>query len=381
MKKRVVHFIHGLTTGGAETLVKNYVIGLDKSKYDVSILCYEHLNTPYEEIIEKAGIKIIYACDGMKLWNKKGIIPRVINHYQLYFEIRKKLRMMNPDILHTHLPVNRHVKFAHLPKSVKLFHTVHSVPEKIWFGGGFQRKKDFQAAKWLVNHRGQRMIVLHDDMRKEVNELFHVTDSIILNNGIPFSKFENAKSKAEIRSQLNIPPNSFVLGHVGSFSETKNHAFLINIFREVYEYNKDAFLLLVGAGEEKNKIANILDNSPMKERFLILSNRTDVADLMQAMDVFVLPSKFEGLAIVLIEAQKSGLPCLVSDTVPSYAKVTNLVKFYSLDKDETEWAKEVLKVNNTEFRNALIQQRGGVPPEWDMKNVIKKLEQIYEGVL
>ena len=99
------------------------------------------------------------------------------------------------------------------------------------------------------------------------------------------------------------------------------------------------------------------------------------------MDVFVFPSKYEGLGIVLIEAQKSGLPCFASDIIPVYAKVTNLVNFYSLNIDEKEWAKEILKFRNMEYRNEFIKQSGEVPSEWEMKNVINKLEQIYEGVI
>ena len=138
---------------------------------------------------------------------------------------------------------------------------------------------------------------------------------------------------------------------------------------------------MVGVGEETDNIKNIMDNSPMKDNYLILSNRSDVSDLMQAMDVFVFTSIYEGLGIVLIEAQKSGLPCLVSDSVPGYAKVTDLVNFYSLNINEKEWAKAVLKFRNDEYRNIFVKQSGEVPSEWDMKNVIKKLEQIYEGVI
>lgn len=381
MKKKVLHFIHGLNTGGAETLVKDYVLGLDKSKYDVSILCYEHRDSSYENILEKAGIEIIYACDNMRLWNKKGIIPKIIDHYQLYFVLRKKLKEINPDILHTHLNVNRYVKFARLSKNIKIFHTVHTEPQKIWFNGSFQRKRDFQAAKWLVRHHRQRMIVLHNDMQQEVNKLFHISDAVVLNNGINFSAFENAKSKDEMRVKLGISQDSFVIGHVGRFVESKNHMFLINVFKKIYDCDKNAFLLMVGEGEEKKIVKNIMDNSPMKKNYLILSNRSDIADIMRAMDVFIFPSKYEGLGIVLIEAQKSGLPCWVSDTVPSYAKVTNLVNFCSLDISEKEWAEKILKTKNREHQETFIDKRKMVPPEWDMKNVIKRLEKIYEGII
>ena len=378
MKKKIVHFIHGLNTGGAEVLVKNYALGLDKSKYDVIILCYEHRESPLEIILKNADIKVVYACDDMKLWNKKGIIPKIINHYQLYFAIKKKLRDLRPDILHTHLTVNRYVKFAHLPKNTKVFYTVHSEPEKIWFNGNWQGKRDFQAAKWMVKHYRQRMIVLHEKMRQEVNNLFQVSDSIILNNGIRFSDFENPKSKRQIRLELGIPQDCFVLGHVGRFSKSKNHKFLINIFQTIYESDKNAFLLMVGSGDEKDRIESILNNSLMKKNYLILSNRNDIFDIMQAMDVFVFPSLYEGLGIVLIEAQKSGLPCFVADTVPSYVKVTSLVKFYPLDMNEKYWAQEILKIRG---KGNFEKQNIELPFDWDMKNVIKKLEQIYEGII
>ena len=100
---------------------------------------------------------------------------------------------------------------------------------------------------------------------------------------------------------------------------------------------------------------------------------------MQAMDVFVFPSKYEGLGIVLIEAQKSGLPCFSSDAVPDYTKVTNLVTFLSLDQDEKEWAGEVLRMKDDEYRKNFVNQGGEVPASWDMKQVVKRLENIYEG--
>lgn len=382
MKKKVVHFIHGLNTGGAETLVKDYVLGLDKSKYDVTVLCYQHYNSPYEEILENAGIKVVYACDNMKLWGKKGIVPKVINHYQLYFEIRKLVHELNPDILHSHLTISTFVKFANLHKTVKLFHTVHSQPKALWNNKNRQRKNDYLAARWLINHRNQRMIVLHDDMKREVDQLFGVNNSIVLNNGIDFSKFDNAKNGPVVRSELGIPQNSFVVGHVGRFSSVKNHRFLINVFAKIYECNKDAFLLMVGSGEEKEQIQKMLDISPMKNNYLILSNRSDIPDIMQAMDVFVFPSLWEGLPVSVIEAQKSGLPCFLSDQVPSFVKVTNLVKFCSLNESAEDWAREILTIRDSNYRKKMIDQGGGeVPNTWDMKNVIRKLEQIYEGEL
>lgn len=373
MRKKIVHFIHGLNTGGAETLVKNYALGLDKEKYEVIILCYDYRDSPFDVILRDAGIKVIYVCDKMKLWGKKGAISKLVNHYQLYFKIKHELNRLQPDVLHTHLSVNRYVKFARLPKNTKIIHTVHNEPKELWHKNVYREKRDLGAAKWLVREYGMRMIVLHDKMRQEVNRLFNVSNTIVLNNGINFSDFENSKNMQQMRKELGISKEAFVLGHVGRFSNQKNHLFLIRVFKEVCKYNKNAFLLMVGAGELLEEIQRILDNSSLKN-YMILSNRSDIPDLMNAMDVFVFPSKYEGLGISLIEAQKSGLQCFVSDSVPHYAKVTDLVEFIPLKSGEEIWAQEILKIKHRNKNFA----GNKVPYEWDMKNVIKRLQQIYE---
>ena len=117
----------------------------------------------------------------------------------------------------------------------------------------------------------------------------------------------------------------------------------------------------------------------MKEHYRILSNRSDVADIMQAMDVFVFPSRYEGLSVTMVEAQKIGLPCFVSDAVSSDTKVTGLVTFLSLEQDEKEWAGEVLKMKDSTIRKSFVNHGGEVPAIWDMKQVVKRLENIYEG--
>ena len=251
---------------------------------------------------------------------------------------------MQPDILHTHLTVNTYVWFAHLPKTVKLFHTVHSEPLALWFDGHFLRKIDFKATCRLIQYRKQRMIVLHDKMRQEVNRLFHINNAVVLNNGIRFSVFERAKSKEEVREALQIPQQAFVIGHVGRFSDEKNHAFLLRVFKEIYACDPNAFLLMVGAGEEKEKYQQQLDRSPMKEHYRILSNRSDVADIMQAMDVFVLPSLYEGLPVTMVETQAASLPCIISDKIPTECILTEgLVDILPLSAAPAIWAEKILE--------------------------------------
>lgn len=367
MKIKLLHFIHGLNTGGAETLVKEYLTKIDTTKFDATLLLLNRLNTPYEKIIEKSRIKVIYVDD--YLFKRRSFFYRIINYYLRYVVVRKIIRTINPDIIHYHLILSEFVKFSNPKKNTKIFLTVHSEPQAYWGKGKYH--KDFLAAKYLVKRYGMCFIALHDKMRLEINNLFGVDNTIVLNNGIDFTRFENVKDKSIIRSELKIPQESFVIGHVGRFSDVKNHNFIVNIFENIVQKKKNAFLLLVGNGELKEKIKNQLLLAGLGNKFLILSDRTDIPDLLNAMDIFVFPSKFEGLGISLIEAQKMKLPCVVSDTVPEFAQVSNLIKWHSLSEPVDVWAESLCN-----FSVDKIEWQG--IENLNMNQIVKQLESIYE---
>lgn len=372
---KIIHFIHGLSTGGAETLVKDYLLNFDKFNFDVVLVCLFHeVDSPYEEILVKNRIRVIYVEDLFSVKRRKNIVSRAINKCNRFFIVRKIIKKESPDILHTHLTLNSMVKFARPRKEAIIFHTVHNEPRVLWSRDKKGRQKDFNAAKWLVKNHDMRFIVLHDKMRKEVNKLFEVSNTVVLNNGIELSKFGNMKDKKRIRSALNIPLDAFVVGHVGRFSEQKNHDFLVDVFLRVKSENKKAFLLMIGDGVDKKKIIDKLEKVGMGGNYLILSNRGDVADLMSVMDVFVFPSKYEGLGIVLIEAQETKLPCFVSSNVPEHATISNLVTRLSLKDGPSKWADTVL---NYEKPSKIIVNDA----DWDIKKATKRLEKIYLDAL
>ena len=216
-----------------------------------------------------------------------------------------------------------------------------------------------------------RFFVLHEQMRKETNAFFNVNDSVILNNGIDFEKFENALPKAVVRKREGIPENAFVIGHVGRFTKNKNHTFLVDVFAEIKKNTPEAYLLLVGNGETLEDIQDKIKHLGLDDCSKILSYRTDVPDLLSAMDRFVFPSIYEGLGIVLIEAQKIGIPCIASSAVPDAAKISNLMKTLDLHFSADIWADEIEK-----FQIDEIEYYGA--EEWEIKQVVNKMERIYE---
>ncbi len=192
----------------------------------------------------------------------------------------------------------------------------------------------------------------------------------IIKNGIKIDKFRfNQTVRDEVRLKLGLN-NAYVVGHVGRFNRQKNHDFLIRIFNAIKEKNDNAILMLIGEGQFKNEIIRLVKSYGLEKSVLFLGVRSDVNELLQAMDAFVLPSLYEGLPIVCVEAQAAGLPCLVSDTVTSEVMITDKCKMKSLDNSPESWANEILSLNKTRGYDNNIEK-------YNIKNTVNVLEKIY----
>lgn len=384
---RVLHVIHGFNTGGAETLVRDYLLKMQGPRIESRAVCFLRLGSPYESQLEENGVRVTYMRDSMPAWlNRLGVIGGPIRRVLYCTGLRREVRGWRPDVIHSHLPINRYVSFAvgrrglvgHSGEPARLLHTVHNEPMALWSPEGcglrtyIERRLDFRAASRLARRHGMRFIALHEGMKREVDSLFGVHDTAVVNNGIDFERFDARRSRAEVRGELGIPASAFVVGHVGRFAPQKNHAKVVSVFGEIRRRRPEAFLLLVGDGPLKGKVGEDLLRRGLDSHSLILSNRDDVPDLMGAMDSFLFPSVYEGLGIVLIEAQKVGLPCTVSDAVPSTASISNLVDFLSLDADDARWADAALRRPPSEVEYHGLEG-------WDMRDVVRRLEALYRG--
>lgn len=168
-----------------------------------------------------------------------------------------------------------------------------------------------------------------------------------------FAYNENIRKKK--RNELQIQ-DKFVIGHIGRFHYVKNHQFLIDIFKSIYEINKNSVLIMVGDGEERITIEQKVKNLGFSKNVIFTGVRIDVHELLQAFDLFVFPSFYEGLPLTLIEAQASGLPCIVSDRITRDVEVTDMIKFISLDKKADYWAEKILEIKDNEPRTSTIKQ-------------------------
>lgn len=197
----------------------------------------------------------------------------------------------------------------------------------------------------------------------------------LINNGIDIKQYAyNEQVREVVRTKLGVN-NYFVIGHVGRFSTVKNHRFLLEVFAEYIKLNatEKSKLLLVGDGELRSQMQDYSKQLGIYNQVVFLGARRDVPQLLQAMDYMLMPSIYEGFPVTAVEAQASGLPCLLSDTITKDAAIKSNVKMLSLKETPSVWAQSIDKAlkrvpDNTELFNA----------GYDMKQTVDELHKIYE---
>lgn len=214
--------------------------------------------------------------------------------------------------------------------------------------------------------------------------LFGSKDFLILNNGIESQKFRfNLDDRNRIREELGLK-DSIVIGHIGNFVEAKNHKFLISIFNEFHKISPSSKLLLLGDGPLRNDIIELVKKIGLHNDVIFTGSVDNPEDYMNAMDVIVMPSLFEGLPLTLIEEQANGLPIIASDNITKDANITNLVQYKSLQDDAKSWATQIydtiLKSSRTYeiSLNAIEQIRKN---NYDIYSVASTLRKYYNEIL
>ncbi len=347
--------------GGAETMIMNYYRQIDRSKIQFDFLVNRPYEADYEKEIQELGGKIFRMCP---------LYPQYFGRYKK--EVREFLKA-HPEyqIIHSNLEERSYFALKEAKKlniPVRISHS-HNAPR------GFDLKSIiryyFRAnLKPQVTHMftcGEEAgIWLYGKKQQD-----HV---IMMNNAIDAKLYQyHPAVEEEMRKELGLE-GKFVIGHVGRFFPQKNHTFLIDIFAKVYQQNKNAVLLLVGGGELETEIKAKVEELNLTEAVKFLGVRSDIHRLMQAFDVFILPSLFEGFPVTMVEAQAAGLPCIISDQVPPQCAITENVEIISLQQSPQQWAERLLTYQNTQKQNTyetIVKQN------FDIKANAKWLQQFY----
>lgn len=327
---RVAEIVGKYIGGGVEAVVLNYFKFINKDKVQFDFICdSDSTDIPYDEI-ESLGGRVI-------------LIPPYQKVFKYQKELKKVLKSGNYQIVHSHInalsifPL-RAAKKAGVP--IRIAHSHSTSNKKEWkknllknllkpFSKVYANKYmccSELAGRWLFGDKEYDKGMVY-----------------LLNNAIDLNKYKyDEKIRKSKRKELGIKDNTFVVGHIGRFVEQKNHRFLIDIFNEIKKKNSDSILLLAGQGPLMDEMKEKVHSLGLDDSVKFLGQRKDANELYQAFDLFLLPSLYEGLPVVGVEAQASGNLCYLSDDMTKETKVLDSTVFMSLSNSAEEWADAIL---------------------------------------
>lgn len=209
--------------------------------------------------------------------------------------------------------------------------------------------------------------------------LYRSNPHTVLNNGIQEEKFRfRPELRINQRQEHGISDDHFVLLHVGLFNEQKNHAFLLEIFKEVVKREPNALLRLVGKGPKFKEIQELTEKLGQKEHVEFVGVTLTTETEYHMADVFVMPSLYESFGLVTVEAQCSGLPCVLSDTIPKEIRITQNVSYLPLSLSAVEWAEKILSYRQTERKD---QQDAVITHHYSIRTEAQKLVDFYASIV
>lgn len=360
--------------GGLSTIAYKLGTNVDCEKIRIDYFVTYEIEKNYKEIIEKRNGKVIEANikKTNNVFKKKEIIIK---------SFYKTVKQNNYDIIHVHID-NSYNAFLYgiiskiACNSKVVFHSHNaSISGKI-------KNILHTTFKPLLGIVGNEYVTCSQKAANWMFPKYILKNKKIkfIENGIYIDKYLfNEDIRREYRSRLNLN-NNFVIGNIGRFEMQKNHEFLINVFNEVHKTNNKAKLILVGEGTLENKIKNKVKELNLDKDVIFLGRRNDVNKLMQAFDLFLFPSLYEGLGIVLIEAQAAGLKCIISDVIPEEVNITEQIQRLSLENHEyKQWTEEILKLDKNYNRKENQEQI--LKSNFNIKEAALNLQRFYFDIM
>lgn len=362
---RVLHYGMSSNVGGIESFIMNVYRNIDKRKFQFDFLAFEN-PIAYDDEIKELGGRIYYLTS-----RRENFIE---NHKQLVAFFKEHLEYKN---VHVHINTCSYIKPIIMASNYGNRNIiVHSHNE--WKGSNLRTKLMHNLNKSKVVKRASHLIACSDVAG---NYMFKTNNSVsnsnfkIIKNAIDSQQYRyDSKIRKEMRESLALE-GKFVIGHVGRFSYQKNHDFILDVFKRIHQQDSNSILLLVGNGELEEKIKDKINKLKLEKSVQMLGIRNNIPQLLQAMDVFLFPSHYEGLPFTLIEAQAAGLPCVISDEISEEVCLTKCIEFKSLNESAKEWAKFILKYKNNNGRIDTLQEI--IESGFEINSQIEELEKIY----
>jgi glycosyltransferase involved in cell wall biosynthesis len=358
--------------GGAETWLMHVLRNIDREKYHFDFLVSRPDSCAYDDEIRSLGSKIIvcpqpqkpiqYARRFMRLVKENGpydVIHSHVHHYSGFNLLLAKLLGIQGRIAHSHNDTRAVETKRGLARKayLKIMENMLQRFATHGFACSENAGSDLYGSEWKQDARWTNLYC-----------------------GIDFRSFKSKSDGAAIRKEFAVSEDAVVVGHVGRFSEQKNHVFLINIFAAICKKTPHAKLLLVGDGQLRENIKKQVHELHLSDKVIFAGVRPDVPALMKGlMDVFLFPSLHEGLPLVLIEAQAAGLPCVLSDTFTQEVDVMNeRIRRLPLTASPEAWADAISELLKKQPKQVLLVNDFNWLKKFDIEESIKGLLKIYE---
>lgn len=363
---RILHVIGGMGCGGAETIIMNLYRNIDRNQIQFDFVVHTEEIGMYEsEILEMGGrifrvkkFNIVNYLYYRKWWleffekhKEYRIIHGHINSSAaIYLSIAKRFGLK--AIVHSHATSNTEISIRNLVFKIMSF-PIRNIAD-VFFACSRQAGID-RYGKNVVN-----------------SDRF-----FIISNGINLKKYiYNNEKRKTIREEYGIDYECKVIGHVGRFTYAKNHEFIIDVFNEIQKLEKNTKLLFFGEGELENNIRNKVNQLKLDDKVIFMGVKSNIYDYYNVFDCFLFPSNFEGLGMALIEAQASGLHCVVSDVIQKEADIkAGLVNYYSCGEDISVWRDACIDACKSEER--INSEKYVTDAGYDIYDIARKLQEYY----
>ena len=372
---RILHVVGAMNRGGVETWLMNVLRNIDRTQFHMDFLVHTQKPGAFDDEIRTLGSDVIPCLDPSRPWA-----------YARQFRVALQRRAPY-DVVHSHVHhysgfVLRLAHWQGVPVRIAHSHSDTSGVDQL---AGVVRRQYFTLTKrWLARYATRRL-ACSDNAGVALfgHGSTHQTHWLTLRCSIDLTPFQEQGNSQEARRQLGIPPQALVIGHVGSFVRVKNHTFLIEVAAELTMRRPDVYFLLIGDGPLRANIEERIRERGLSHAMRSLGSRSDVARLMtNVMDVLLFPSHYEGLPLVLLEAQAAGLPCVVSDIITAEVDVVSrLVSRVGLQSSPAVWADAILATRghkNPQTQHAALATLLDSP--YNILSAVRELQQLYTSL-
>lgn len=369
--KKILHVVGGMDVGGTETMLMNLYRNIDREKYEFHFISYYGREGFYDKEIESLGGKIV-PLSFSKRWGALGSI----------LELKRVIKENKYDAVHTHTLFNCGIgvlaaMLAGAKVRVSHAHTVFE--EK----NSFVKKCYINLMRGLIKIFSTNYLSCSDKAGEFLfgKEILKNKKYSFIPNYVDYKKFTNINTREEMRKQLGIESDEILIGHVGRFMAAKNHKFIIQILKMMKDKGIKVKGVFVGDGNLRDEIERDLKLYSLTKDVIITGMVKDTENYIGAMDIFLLPSTYEGFGLVLLEAQGAGIPAIGSLEIQKETDMgLGLLKRYSLNESVEFWCERIIEFSNEKIKiSKEKREKAFIDKGYHLKEILRKLGEVYEG--